>query len=291
MARMQTRDQTPLSRMLFVPPPALRHLVRYFHYEHGAGGPVLLPASPHPMLTFFLAGGSVVERPDGTCVHFQQPFANGPITSAFPATWLPGTSFITAVCESGTFGELLGLDILDLRAMPLPLALIAPHLRLGALADALERSTTGSEAVALLSEWLLQLASQREQRLLDAFQMSGQLLLMPSQSIAAKLGLSVRQIERRHLAAYGLSMRERRKMLRYAHALGLMIGHAGQRGALTGIAAMAGYFDQAHMIRDFNTFMGLAPGALSGLSPAPGADDQMRLLRYNRAEAAIITRA
>jgi transcriptional regulator GlxA family with amidase domain len=115
------------------------------------------------------------------------------------------------------------------------------------------------------------------------------MLFTPSLDIAAQLGLGVRQVERRHLAAYGLSLRDRRKMTRYTNALGLLIRHPGQRGMLTKIAAAAGYFDQAHMIRDFNAFMGMAPGAVVA-APGADADDEMRLLRYDRAEASIITR-
>lgn len=90
------------------------------------------------------------------------------------------------------------------------------------------------------------------------------------------------------MAAYGLNLRDRRKMTRYVAALGLLIRHAGQRGMLTRIAATVGYFDQAHMIRDFNAFMGMSPGALAGASG--DGEDELRLLRYDGAESSIITR-
>lgn len=240
------------------------------------------------MLTFFMAGGSQVVRPDGTRAVFGEACACGPSPEAFHAHWMPGTTFITAVCEPATFGALLGIDILDLGPAPLPLALVAPQLSTGRLAAALCGARHPGEAAERFSAWLLDLARRRDDAVRGAFQLGGALLFSSSPDIAAQYGLSVRQVERRHLAAYGLNLRDRRKMARYVTALGLLIRHARQHGMLTRIAAAAGYFDQAHMIRDFNAFMGMAPGTLAG---APGApDDELRLLRYDGAESAIITR-
>lgn len=182
------------SRMLLMPPPALRGLVRYFHVERGASGRVLLPATPNPMVTFFLSGGSFADKPDGSRATFSLPFACGPTIEAFYATWLPGTSFITAVCEPATFGELLGLDILDLGQDPQPLAMIAPALATEDVGDALCRSRSPGQAADIFSAWLLRLASAREQRIRGAFQIAGELLFAPSPDIAAQYGLSVRQI-------------------------------------------------------------------------------------------------
>lgn len=273
-------------RSLHVAPPALRGLVRYFHVERGGSGPVVVPATPYPMVTFFISGGSLVHELDGSVTHYRIPFVSGPIRSAIHSTGLPGSCFISAICEPSRFGALFGIALRDLRARPLPLAEIAPHLETDAVQERLFAAGSPAVWVDVLSEWLLALARLREDRLRSSFWMPPALLFSPTGNIATAFGLSVRQLERKHTAAYGLTLIESRRMLRYAGALGLLIGTAGQRGLLTRIAGAAGYQDQSHMIRDFREFLGIAPGALvAGQSEAHGV---LRMLRYDRDELHII---
>lgn len=271
-------------------PAALRGLVRYFHVERAGAGRVMIPATPHPMVTFFIAGGSIVHAPDGTIQVYDRPFLSGPITAAFVASWLPGTSFISAVCEPSRFGALFGVDIGDVRDRPLALAEIAPHVPTGALEQALRSGAGPQEWIDLLGAWLLALARRREARLRRAFALPGAMLFDPALDIARKIGLSVRQLERNHLAAYAMTLGESRRMARYVTALGLMIRNPGRRGLLTGIAGAAGYHDQAHMIRDFRQILGIAPGAVVASGADPD-DDLMRLLRYEAAETSVIVDA
>lgn len=273
-------------RSLHMAPPALRGLVRYFHVERGGSGPVVVPATPYPMVTFFISGGSLVDEVDGSVTHYRLPFVSGPITSAIHATGLPGSCFISAICEPSRFGALFGIALRDLRTRPLPLAAIAPHLRTDAVQERLYATVSPAAWVEVLGDWLLALARLREDRLSKAFWMPPTLLFSPTANIATAFGLSVRQLERNHTAAYGLTLVESRRMLRYAGALGLLIGAAGQRGLLTRIAGAAGYHDQSHMIRDFREFLGIAPGTL--VAGQSEAHDVLRMLRYDTDELHII---
>ena len=46
------------------------------------------------------------------------------------------------------------------------------------------------------------------------------------------------------------------RILRFQHAIGLI----GSGSGWAEVAATCGYYDQAHLIRDFNQFAGAAPG-------------------------------
>ena len=74
--------------------------------------------------------------------------------------------------------------------------------------------------------------------------------------IAAKHGMSGRTLERRFRSEVGMSPKMYQRVVRFRRAFRLL--EAG-RGSSARIAAAAGYFDQAHLIRDFKQFTGASP--------------------------------
>jgi AraC-like DNA-binding protein len=73
--------------------------------------------------------------------------------------------------------------------------------------------------------------------------------------VARQAGMSERQFRRRCLSESGLAPKQLCRVLRFRCACAL-----GERGLPWGlIAAEAGYFDQAHLIRDFREFTGNTP--------------------------------
>jgi AraC-like DNA-binding protein len=87
-------------------------------------------------------------------------------------------------------------------------------------------------------------------------------------AVASHANLSPRQFRRRCLEAAGLTPKHLCRILRFRHAAGLAACAPGLPWAL--IAADAGYFDQAHLIRDFREFTGRSPMAV--FSKTPPAD-------------------
>jgi AraC-like DNA-binding protein len=75
--------------------------------------------------------------------------------------------------------------------------------------------------------------------------------------IANQANLSTRQFRRRCLEESGLTPKHLCRVLRFRHACELAGSHS--RPAWPAIAAEAGYFDQAHLIRDFHEFTGTTP--------------------------------
>ncbi|SHH01601.1 Helix-turn-helix domain-containing protein [Massilia sp. CF038] len=273
--------------MLCAPAPSLRALVRYYHVESGTPGQVMIPASPYPMLTFMLSGGSVVHGPGAVTTLYTGPLLSGPQSTAIAAHWLPGTRFVSAICAPASFGTLFGVDLAELRDRSVPIDMVAPHLHSATLAHMLHGAVSPRAAVACMEGWLLNLARQREMRLLGGFALPGAMLFAPASEIARQVGLSVRQLERKHRTAYGLTLGENRRMARYVTALGMLIRQPGQRGILTGVANLAGYHDQAHMIHDFRQILGIAPGALLS-DTGSGEVDVLRLLRYDAGETSLV---
>jgi AraC-like DNA-binding protein len=76
-------------------------------------------------------------------------------------------------------------------------------------------------------------------------------------AIAGAANLSPRQFRRRCLEAAGLSPKHLSRVLRFRHASELAARTPGLKWSL--IALDTGYFDQAHLIRDFREFTGRSP--------------------------------
>lgn len=73
--------------------------------------------------------------------------------------------------------------------------------------------------------------------------------------LAREVGLSPRQLERRFRAEVGVGPKMLARIARFQHAWQLI----GRTPTLASAAARAGYFDQAHMVRDFQRFAGASP--------------------------------
>jgi len=79
--------------------------------------------------------------------------------------------------------------------------------------------------------------------------------------LAAETGWSERHLRNRFRAETGLGPKEAGRVIRFDRARRLLRRRAGARQPLdlAGLAASAGYFDQAHMDRDFRLLAGCAP--------------------------------
>lgn len=77
----------------------------------------------------------------------------------------------------------------------------------------------------------------------------------PIELLAARAGVSRRQLEREFLHAVGLPPKTWTRIVRFQHALALR--RAGRPWA--SVALSAGYYDQAHLIGDCRRITGLAP--------------------------------
>ena len=79
---------------------------------------------------------------------------------------------------------------------------------------------------------------------------------MPVSAVATEVGWSRRHLDRAFVAEFGLTPKDVARVTRFTHSRTLM-----QRRAMLSLAelsAACGYFDQAHMAREWNHFAGEA---------------------------------
>ncbi|HMR91851.1 MAG TPA: helix-turn-helix domain-containing protein [Chitinophagaceae bacterium] len=78
-------------------------------------------------------------------------------------------------------------------------------------------------------------------------------------NIVSSIGFTRRRVEQRFLETTGLPMGFFVRKIRFQKAVALL--RHGQQLSLTQIGLEAGYYDQAHFIREFRAFAGLTPSA------------------------------
>ena len=268
------------SRLASLPPSALSTVVRLIHVENDSAGPVIVPATPWATITFFHSGGMTIAK-DGI---ISEPFICGPLTKPFPISWLPSTTFVSAHIEPRFLSVLFGIDAATVCDHPVTLRDAVPGLKVAALQDCVGIVSHTSVWIAAMCDWL-------KDRLIARIGVQAPLYLppgliqRPTKSIADFFGLSTRQLERHYKAAYGLNMRESRKLERYFDTVCCLLRGPMHHGALTRIAVECGYHDQSHMVRDFQTFSGMAPRELL---EAAAMRSEHRLYQYDTASLEVL---
>jgi AraC-like DNA-binding protein len=136
--------------------------------------------------------------------------------------------------------------------------------RLSHLAEQIAEARSHAQRTALLAHALLD--ARARTRGADARVEHGVRLIERANgraaigALAAAVGLSERQLERRFLERVGLAPKRFARIVRFEHALRLT---RGTHWSQPEIAAHAGYSDEPHLLRDFRALSGLTPKALS----------------------------
>ena len=193
-----------------------------------------------------------------------EPLVAGPQTRFVPRPLAPPGVAIGARFHPSAGPPLLGLPAHELVDLHVPLADIdtaqatALRRRLPAL---LEPDAAGSAIATALGRWLAvaeapDRAVRAAVRLLDA----------PGASVAAvahAVGYSERELRRRFRESVGYGPKTLQRVLRFQRVLSRLRPQAEPTDSLAGLAAAAGYSDQAHMTRETRELSGLTPVELA----------------------------
>jgi AraC-like DNA-binding protein len=174
----------------------------------------------------------------------------GPDTRAHVSVSEPGL-LIGARLAPGAAARGLGIAADELRDGRIDLLDLWPAARVRGLAEHLaDARRTAAQQVVLARE----LTTDVEPDPVVRAVLGGG----PVAGIADRLGLSVRQVHRRCVLAFGYGPKTVHKVLRFQRALRL--ARTGNR--LADVAAATGYADQAHLARDVRALAGVPMGQL-----------------------------
>jgi AraC-like DNA-binding protein len=230
------------------------------------------------------AGGFEPVLPDGCVelvVHLGEPFwrehAESDQAERQPRALLAGPSTRPVRLRPGGHADVIGCHIepgAGRGLVGMPLGELADELpELGEVAGALARDLTDELASPRRGERWTDVLDRRLTRALDGPARSTRPARIealvarlrarggrvPIAALADSAGLSTRQLERLFHEHVGLGPKVFARLVRFQRALGLV--RANGRASLAAVAARAGYFDQAHLVRDFRRFAGAPPSA------------------------------
>jgi AraC-like DNA-binding protein len=205
------------------------------------------------------AGGGTV-LPDG-CLDLMwiggELVVAGPDSVAAPSELTAGLEIAAVRFRPGAAPAVLGLPASELRDRRVPLA------ELWRGAGRLERRVSGAtDRVAVLEDAVRRRLAEAPPVDPVAAAVAGRLARGPAgiAGLADRAGLSERQLHRRCVAAFGYGAKTLDRVLRLQRFLALGRDRPGT--GLAGLAADAGYADQAHLSRDCRTLAAATPATL-----------------------------
>lgn len=270
-----------MQRLIIPPHPRLSPLILHLLAMRLDGCENRLPSALSPCLMLFVRGGSALRRSDGGMEPVPRASLCGPYLTARTSRSLAGTVFISVMFRPGLFDLAMGFPVSELGDGIVPLASVCGRAATDRLLDEVEGARHIPEAADAVQRFLLARLDERPRNAFGPAMLHARdQLFRPVRDIAAHFGIGERQLERRVRQSFGVSLRDLRRMTRFGHALARLVSAPVVRGDLTRIAQDFGYYDQAHMDREFVSFAGMAPSRL--LCATAGEDPAYWVYRFER---------
>ena len=246
----------------FIAPALTPVLMHFLAIEH-TGGDSHLPARVCPALTLTVRGSGGVMQPDDSLLRYPRFMLSGATMSPRHVINEPGTLSIFVMFRPGALQQALGLSAHEITSRALDMRDVVGREQVDRFLHQLEEDRPIPEYIALLQDFLLSIFHPIDKQTIGTtLAAEYRKLFSPAIDIAAEFNISERQLERKVRDAFGLPLRDMRRIVRFGLTLPKLLDPTVAWGDLTGIAQECGYFDQAHMHRDFTELSGLAPTEL-----------------------------
>jgi AraC-like DNA-binding protein len=233
------------------------YISRYLIQETGnAGSNRILPDTS--LVMGFQFSGSVAWK-NGSAI---EPLSTAGITGilhrAREFSNAPSTGTILVYFKPGGAAPFLSLPLQELQDQSVSLYDLLPNASLRETAERMILAPAHEQRITELERLLLSVLREDRTDPLAAEALSRIIHSGGSRrikEIATELSISQRQLERRFRVIAGASPKQFASLVRFRQAL----KRHPQNASLTALGYDAGYFDQAHFIREFRSFTGLPP--------------------------------
>jgi AraC-like DNA-binding protein len=256
-----------MERAEVTPPARLRPLVAHYSgYRYAGLPPGTHHGLPSPYLTVVISLG----KPTRTAVtpgRGQPPsdfaaLAGGLHTRAALIEHDGDQYGVQLALTPAGARSLFGMPAGELGGTVVPLDGLLPTPA-GELIDRLASAPTWMARFAVLDEVLSRHAGRREAASAELRHAWALLTARGGQvrvdALAREVGWSRRHLGERFTAEYGLTPKEAARVVRFERSTRLL--RRGDRPSLAEVAARCGFYDQAHLAREWNDFIGCPPSA------------------------------
>ena len=244
---------------VFAPDRRLADLLMHILVVEQDGGESRLPTRVCPALMLSIRGGAIVEA-DKSLSRTPRFMVGGASMTPRHTVADSGSLGIVVMFRPGGLQQALGVAAPDVTGSVVPLQAIVGEEDVDHFLRQVDQPRSIGEYVELLQHFLLSLHSpKRKGGIASALTEEHRKLFSPVAQLAARFGIGERQFERKVMQSFGLPLRDLRRIARFGLTLPRLIGADVGWGNLTRIAHEAGYYDQAHMHRDFSELSGLPP--------------------------------
>lgn len=170
----------------------------------------------------------------------------------------PATANLLVVFQEGGAAAFFKTPLHELFEAQQPLDDLIPLYKIKEMEERMSEATDHFQRIAVVEQFLLsQLKTQQPDLLVShaVQQIKGNSGNIKIKSLAADLYISQDAFEKRFRRSIGTTPKQFSAIVRLRH----LLDHYGEAESLTDAAYQAGYFDQAHFIKDFKAFTGQTP--------------------------------
>ena len=249
-----------------LPHPALRGIVRSFGERRGSIGSAVLtwplPARPHQIIDIYLAEPFRLRIDNGSLQTAPETVVVGPQGSRRIQLHMPREIHLFNIhFQPAGLNRLAGIDMtLLVNAGIAARDVLGRHAT--RLDDAIRLAPDFAARVAAAERWI---GSMLDDGTKDPIDAASRLLIASGgrariDAIVERSGLSARHFQRRFSAQVGLSPKLYARTIRFDAAFSAHRREPAK--SWTRIVHEAGYFDQAHFVRECRALVGMAPSEL-----------------------------
>jgi len=251
------------------PHPELRDCVRSFEERRGSLGSETLTwplaARPHQIIDIYLGDPFRIRIDGGPLQTAPETVVVGPQGSRRTQLYMSGEVHVfNILLQPAALNRLVGIDMTSLVNEGIPARDVLGK-RAVQLSDAVRSAADFAARVAAAERWLGTMRESSSAR--DGIDHASRLMLAHQgrvriDHLVRQSGLSARHFQRRFTSQVGLSPKLYARTIRFDTAL---TAHRNEpKKSWTQIAHEAGYFDQAHFIRECHALVGVGPGHFIG---------------------------
>ncbi|MFZ6732996.1 helix-turn-helix domain-containing protein [Undibacterium sp. Ji42W] len=260
---IRTTLHTPINYQVFPSLPKLSPLVMHIMTVELDGCEAFLPATLCPAIMLFARGGGVVVQADQAELVAERFFLRGPFMEPMHVRYKPRTLALSVCFRPGMLQQAMGINVAGIAGNVLPFHELVSAKRVQAFLQALDDIQDISAIVALFQEFLLEVLDHKPRSSMGAaFLAAHKKIFFPLLELSDYFGIGQRQLERRVRENFGVTLRDVRRIVRFGFSLPHIIRPDVAWGDLTQIAQDTGYYDQAHMHREYVELAGIPPAQL-----------------------------